>query len=324
MQPAKKEIVFHFFFLLIIIIFAELFITMIPINISSIHVIYRQIIYSSNYIEPVKYLVYLTIIIINLHCFHPKRITKSFIRKNFTQMSIWFCLATLLYGISGNTTLPGFYDYGNFCTGKSSLIDTLHKEDGTFGYQFFLSMLDINRFITFKTVYENIIPLPKSEFCLFPGILERIIYLVLFFITPSLLYLRHGTKILPRRLKIGRDFSIKDLQAKEIVIGILVFLYFITHLIFFGFESWVRCLGYILVYTGIFVFLFCYTKYFMIGYSFYIDKFFLCYLIAPLACLRAGFDCVIFSIVVSVILIEKKNKRLFFGFWEKDSKQNEY
>ena len=320
MQPTRREIIIHTIFLLIILLFAELFLTLIPINISPINFIFRQIAYSSNHLEVSKYLAYLTILIVILHCFHPKRISRNFDLRNFTQISIWLSIATALYILSGNTSLPGFYDYENFCTGNSLKIINLHKDDGTFGYQFFLTMVDLNRLITLKSVYENILPIPKDEFCLFPGVIERLLYLFLFFILPSLLYLNYFTKYLHKKIKITRDFSVANLDISEIVLCVLFGIYVIFHLILFIFDSWIRLLGYIALYAGMITFIFCFTKYYMRGYHFVIDKYFLCYFICPLACIRSGFDCIVFSLIVTTLLIEKKNKRKWFSFWEKETK----
>ena len=273
--------------------------------------------YSSTHFELSKLFVYLTTIIILYQLFYRNEITHSITTYTCYPSIKIILIALIVFLISGNTVLPGFYDYDKFCIGEYKKLMQAYEEDGTAGYQMFLTMIDVNRLFTFKSVYLNFIPKVTHTYCLYPGIIERMIYVFLFFYIPCVIYMKHLSKYLSQiNVKVNSSWY-SNASTMEKVILILCACYIVLHLcLYFILGSWIKGIVYIVYYATVIVLLYYVTNK-KKGHVFICDSLVLSYFMLPICNMRCGIECIVFAVFSCVLLLDKPRERELCDLWQK-------
>ena len=274
--------------------------------------------YSSTHFEISKLFIYLTTIIILYQLFYRTEVTHNITTRTCSPNLKLLLTSLIIFLISGNTVLPGFYDYANFCVGEYKQLMQAYEEDGTAGYQMFLTMIDVNRLFTFKSIYLNIIPKVTHTYCLYPGIIERIIYIFLFFYIPCLIYMKHLNKYLSQiNIKVNSSWY-RNATTIEKVVLIVCLCYIVLHLcLYFILESWIKGIIYIVYYALVIALLYYDTTHNKKGYVFICDSLVLSYFMLPICNMRCGVDCVVFAVFSCVLLLDKPRNRELCDLWKK-------
>lgn len=273
--------------------------------------------YSSSHFEISKLFVYLTTVAVLYQLFYRKEITRSITTCRYYPSVKIILIALIVFFVSGNTVLIGFYDYANFCTGEYKRLMQAYEEDGTAGYQMYLTMIDVNRLFTFKSVYLNLIPKVTHTFCLYPGIIERIVYMFLFFYIPCVVYMKYLSKHLSQvKVKVDRSWLRHASTAEKVVLALCA-VYIVLHLLlYFVLGSWLKGITYIAYYVAV-TGLLWYVTSAKKGHVFICDSLVLSYFMLPICSMRCGIECVVFAVFTCVLLLDKPRERALCDLWKK-------